>query len=81
MKLTKSKLKQIIKEELGALLTEAAYKVGAKVEYDSEDRGVGTVIACYPGAKGDICVRWKDGISTHHRWALRPAKDKKGKKK
>ena len=60
-------------------LTEAAYKVGAKVEYDSEDRGVGEVIACYPGAKGDICVRWKDGVSTHHRWALRPAK--KGKKK
>ena len=59
-------------------LAEAAYKVGAKVEYDGEDRGVGTVVACKPGAKGDICVLWKDGVSTHHRWALRPAK--KGKK-
>jgi hypothetical protein len=79
MKLSKSKLKQIIKEALETLLAEAAYEVGAKVEYDSEDRGVGEVIACKPGAKGDICVRWKDGVSTHHRWALRPAKKEKNK--
>ena len=75
MKLTKSKLKQIIKEELSLLLNEGKYKVGDRVNHDSDDLGQGTVVAVESGRKGNIVVRWSSGTRKHHRWALRPAKD------
>ena len=74
MNLTESTLKQIIREELKVLLTEAKFKVGDKVVHDSEDLGKGTVVAVEPGKKGNVLVRWKSGTRRHHRWALKTAK-------
>ena len=77
MKLTKSKLKQIIKEELVSVL-EGKYKVGDAVVHDSEELGKGKVVAVGPGKEGVIVVKWNDHVGSptkrHHRWALRPAK-------
>lgn len=77
MKLTKSKLKQIIQEEVLKIISEAKYQVGDKVVHDSDDMGEGKVVAVHSGKKGNIVVKWESGTSTHHRWALRPAKGKK----
>jgi len=75
MKLTKSKLKQIIKEELVKIL-ESKYKVGDMVMHDSENLGKGRVVAVSPGAAGVVIVKWveHEGKPTkrHHRWALKP---------
>jgi len=79
MKLTKSQLKQIIKEELSSVLAEGKYKPGDKVKHrpvgDEEDLGVGEVVTVGPGKEGTISVKWKSGKKTpaHHRWALKPA--------
>ena len=73
MKLTKSQLNQIIQEELTKMLNEAKFKVGDKVKHDSDDLGVGKVVAVESGRKGNIVVRWKSGTRKHHRWALKPA--------
>jgi len=75
MKLTKTRLKQIIKEEIHRTLNEGKFKVGDEVEHDSDDLGKGKVSAVYPGKKGNIVVKWESGTKTHHRWALRHAKD------
>jgi hypothetical protein len=73
MKLTRSKLKEIIQEELNDLiLKEAKFKIGDKVKHDSEDLGTGKVVAVEPGKKGNILVRWESGTKKHHRWALKP---------
>ena len=67
------KLNQIIQEELTKMLNEAKFKVGDKVKHDSDDLGVGKVVAVESGKKGNIVVRWKSGTRKHHRWALKPA--------
>ena len=76
MKLTKSKLKQMVKEELVKIL-ESKYKVGDMVMHDSENLGKGRVVAVSPGAAGVVIVKWveHEGKPTkrHHRWALKPA--------
>jgi len=76
-KLTKSRLKQTIKEEFKTLTAESKYKVGDKVVHDSDDLGKGKVVAVEPGKKGNIVVKWESGTKTHHRWALRPSKKEK----
>jgi len=73
MKLIKAYLKQLIQEELTKMLNEAKFKVGDKVKHDSDDLGVGKVVAVESGKKGNIVVRWKSGTRKHHRWALKPA--------
>ena len=55
------------------MLNEAKFKVGDKVKHDSDDLGVGKVVAVESGKKGNIVVRWKSGTRKHHRWALKPA--------
>jgi len=77
MKLTKSQLKQIIKEEFSSVLTEGKYSPGDKVKHrpvsDEEDLGIGEVVSVGPGKEGNISVKWKSGTKLHHRWALKPA--------
>ena len=58
-------------------LKEGKYKVGDSVVHDSDDLGRGKVVAVHSGKKGNIVVKWESGTKTHHRWALKPAKDKK----
>ena len=73
MKITKNQLRQLIQEELTKILNEAKFKVGDSVKHDSDDLGVGKVVAVEPGKKGNIVVRWKSDTRRHHRWALKPA--------
>ena len=69
MKLTKSKLKQLIKEELISILNEI--KIGDTVEHKTEDRGKGLVVALGSWSKkGQISVKWPRGMQTHHEDAL-----------
>ena len=73
MKLTETRLKKIIKEEIQHMV-ESKYKIGDAVVHDTDDLGHGKVIAVEPGKKGNILVKWPSGVRTHHRWALKPAK-------
>jgi len=81
MKLTKTKLKQIIKEEIKALLSEYNWAIGNKVEKDGF--GIGTVDIARKGEE-TVHVVWenppegKPRSGSYHRGELSPVGKEKG---
>ena len=79
MRITKIKLRQLIKEEIRTLLNE--FKEGDTVEHKEENFGVGKVIAIsrQGASKGQVTVLWpgsKKGLT--HRGDLLEPTTKKG---